>query len=376
METQKPDAQPERETAKTEKQGGESQKGPAAPPPVTEPPHSEAKERDAEEAKDKTDRAQDEAIDELAENTKLIAQQTKWEKMQGQWTRNQFWAALGLGMLTLCVLFYQSVMMSGQLESMKSSSDQTQEMIRAMQKQANASQDLASTSATQARAMQGQLDAMQAQADTLKASLEETRKAANAATTQANASQTQAKASVAQAEVARQALGATQSSARATEQTSQIAANSFALTQQPNVQLVDPTISALEAEKHPVFTALIMNSGAAPINSVISLSKLYISPTRPPLNFPIWDDQVIGGDPGLFIPAGGKKLSRSVYENWALSQRGLDVIKSGRTKLYILGEIRYRDGLGRRWHYRYCAEYVPADSRLLGCGESNSLQEP
>jgi hypothetical protein len=174
METQKPDTEPKRETTETEEQGGESQPQEATPLPVAEPAHSEAKERDAEEAKDITDREQDEAIDELAVNTKLIAQQTKWEKMQGQWVRNQFWASATLGVLTLLVLAYQSVMISGQLESMQSSSNQTQEMIRAMQKQANASQDTAAATKSVAEQQSG---------------------LAKSAEMQANASQTQANAS-------------------------------------------------------------------------------------------------------------------------------------------------------------------------------------
>jgi hypothetical protein len=147
MGAEKSNAKPKRETANTEKQGGKPQKVKAAPLPVVESAHSKAKGRNAEEAKDKTDREQDEALDSIADQTVWMERQTKWMEEQVRWTRNQFWAALALGVFTLFVLAYQSVTMSGQLEAMNSGSAQTQEMIAAMQKQAKATEQTAEISA-------------------------------------------------------------------------------------------------------------------------------------------------------------------------------------------------------------------------------------
>src|SRR5215208_57444 len=105
METENPDAKPVQETGKTEKQGGESQPGPAAPSPVTELTHSEAKVQDADKGRDETDGEEDKAFNKLAEAEE---QQTKWERMQGEWTRIGAVATATLGLATFLLLFHQT----------------------------------------------------------------------------------------------------------------------------------------------------------------------------------------------------------------------------------------------------------------------------
>jgi hypothetical protein len=249
----------------------------------------------------------------------------------------------------------QANIMQKQLDAMNNSSNQTNDLIAATRDTANASQDVARQNGELVSAAQKQ---------------------ANSSITQANASQTQANTSVAQAEVAKQALAATQSSARATEQATQIAARSFALTQQPNVTTSGTKIENFAVGKHPTIRYLIMNNGSTPIHNVVSESKLHISATPPPTNFPVWDEKLVVGYYGGFMPAGGTKAADTTFTNWQPTEEMFSAITTGSVKIYVLGEIRYRDGLRRKWHYRFCGEYMPADGSFLSCGENNEPLQP
>jgi len=349
METEKPDAQPKRETGKTEEQGGESQKGPAAPPPVVEPAHSETERADAEDPKDEADREQDEAIEELAEQSEAIAQQTvwmerqtKWMAEQTRWVRNQFWAAVALGLITFFVLAYQAVKMSGQLdatnetvevmrgqlESMQSGSNQTQQTIDALQKQANATQDLASAAGKQA----------------------------NASETQAGASQTQANASVAQAEVAKQSLGAAQSSARAAEQSAEVAERTFRLTVRPELAIQTVKAMNIELGKKPLVEITFVNAGNATAYDARLISNFGLA-DAPPLEA---TDGLKGIEAGTLTTI-TPKATRShthVFE-LELTPEMLNHIQRGVVGIYIYGGGQYKDGYGRQYAFTFRFVYNP-----------------
>ncbi|HEY0375989.1 MAG TPA: hypothetical protein VGC87_03445 [Pyrinomonadaceae bacterium] len=199
METEKPNTDPKREIAQTDKQGGESQEKPAAPPPISEPVHSETKGREAEEPKEQVDRKQNEELASIAAQTKWMEQQTGWMAQQTKFIRRQFWAALALGVLTFLVLFYQAWTMGGQLESMNSSSNQTQDMIRATQRLANSSENTAAQYKDIAESTKKQADASTIQANVSQGVAEQNKELVRHAGEQARASAIQANASQLQA---------------------------------------------------------------------------------------------------------------------------------------------------------------------------------
>lgn len=272
METERPDAQPERETAQTNEQGGESQKGPAALPPVVEPAHAEAEGADAEAAKDEADREQDEAIEELAEQSEAIAQQTVWMERQTEWmakqtrwVRNQFWAALALGVATFFVLAYQSVKMSGQLDatnetvevmrgqlkSMESSSQQTQDLINATRDTANASQSVA----------------------------EQNRELVKHAGEQAKASVTQAEAAQDSAGAAKAMADASRTQAGTMKDQAAIMRNQFEITDRPwlSVEAVsDSPLKFNEKEAYFAVTYRVKNIGRSVATKVQVFSQAYV----------------------------------------------------------------------------------------------------
>jgi len=338
METEKPDAEPQRETAHTDEKGGESQPHEAAPLSVAEPAHSEAEERDAEEVKDETDREQDEAIDELAENTKLIAQQTKWEKMQAQWVRNQFWASLALGLLTLYVLYYQATTMSDQLASMQSSSNQTQEMIGAMQKQANASVDTANATKSFAEQQKGLVES---------------------AGKQANASVTQANASLGQVEIAKQSLGAAQSSARAAEQSVQVTKDALRMGERPSIGITGISMVEFVAGKRGYAKLAYVNTGRTPARHATVLSTMVITPVaEAEANFK-FSNNIIGITSRSSVAVNATRFAHA-FTDQPLSANEIKEVEDEKKWAFVYSLVEYDNGRGDNYFTQYCGRYIPA----------------
>jgi hypothetical protein len=344
METEKPDAQPEREIGKTEEQGGESQKGPAAPLPVAESPHSEAKVQDANKGRDETDREKDKAFNKLADAEE---QQTKWERMQGEWTRNQAVATAALGLLTFLLLFHQTCTLSKQLEAMQSSSKDTQEMIRAMQKQADATRDTA----------ERQRDIVEQMERQANASVD----AANAATKQANASQTQANVSVAQAETAKQAASAAQVSARATEQSVQVAEQAMITGNRAYLSFEETGINDFVADQ-PNTPYIVWSNDGNSSAEISGLIQFGLHPTTAPIcNF---NDGNSAPFPRLVISP--HKQRRQRFRIAGLSATQIKDVENLRQYFVMCGRANYVT-LGKSYTFDFCSYYHPGFKTFLTC---------
>lgn len=275
METEKPKTEPKRETAQTDKQGGEFQTQEAAPPPISEPIHSEAEEHDAEEPKAEIDREQDEKFDSIGQQTKWMEQQTGWMAEQTKLIRRQFWAALVLGVFTFGVLIAHGWIMSGQLDSMNSSSKQTQDLIEATRGTANASQSVAEQNKELVRHAGEQANASRTLAD--------------ASQTQAKAATDQAKASQTQAETAKQSIGIAASAASAAQQSAKIAQESMVVSTRPYVIASISPLTAVVAGETIKVSVQFSNDGNSPAEVTAVMHFVLLNDPLPPKKLLITD---------------------------------------------------------------------------------------
>jgi hypothetical protein len=351
METENPDTKPERETSKTEKQGGESQQGPAALPPVAEPTHSEAKVQDADKARDEADGEEEKAFKKLADAEE---QQTKWERMQGEWTRIGAVTTAALSLLTFLLLFHQTCTLSKQLDAMQSSSKDTQEMIRAMQKQADASRDTAERQRDIVEQMGRQADA--------------TVNAADAATKQANASQTQANASVTQAEAAKQAVGVARITARAAERSAEIAS----VGERAVIFMKSMDVEGVEAERPIRFRVVFVNNGRIPAQNFYIETTAYWGRKPPPEPLNIGSPPNTVREQMFIAPQGTREI---VFTHPGFSAAQTEHIREGRLLLYLFGRGQYEDAFGRTWVIEFCGKYVPNFTSMELCRTHNYTKQ-
>jgi hypothetical protein len=246
-----------------------------------------------------------------------------------------------------------------QVDLIRESSSQTQQMIATTQNMASATQN---------------------SANAMRDVAVESGKTANAATNQAIAageqvgiSQNQANTSAAQANSMKQLAAATGSSARAAERSAQVAAQSFALSEQPNIAISGAQMQNMVVGKKLTFKYFIENDGSTPLHGIKSQARPYIGHSPPPASLRTWYENLTADDIGSLIPAQGKKTADTTFD-WVLTEEQFNAIKEGSINFYMVGEIHYLDGLGRRWQYRFCGRYVLAENTFLSCGESNAPQ--
>jgi hypothetical protein len=232
--------------------------------------------------------------------------------------------------------------------SFQTGSKQTERLISAMQKQAEASQSVA---------------------DQNRELVKHAGEQAKALTVQANASQTQANASVAQAEVARQSLGAAQISARAAEQSAQAATQTFNLGERPYVSSVEGKIIDLTLGKQPSAAVTFKNNGRTPAYNVT------VETTIAGLLSALPENPNYGNIPfhsTFFLPAGGQFV-QTVASDTVLTDKHIDAINNGVMYVYVFGRGTYYDGLKRRYDFKFCFFYSPASpSGLLVCSQHNT----
>jgi hypothetical protein len=349
MDTKEPELQPIRETTQpNEKEPNEDHADKTAAPPMIQLVNTEAEKPNTDQTEEETDRKQDESIASLAEQTDWIAKQTKWIKYQVV-------ASSLLGAITLAVLVYhglimgrqsqamsdQTAIMKGQLESMNSGSVQTQQMITAMQKQAEAATSQATTS-----------QALTEQNKDLVA------------------------ASLIQAEAARQSVGAAQASARAAEKGAQIAQESFYIGDRPYVIIKNFLPDPLDTEKRWSAVLLFSNTGKTPAIDLEIRVNVSVGP-HPFPDMTADSDVLIGNEPSLPATRGILGAGVDTYgvaeTNKPLSKASIDEIKSGKLFLVVFGDSNYKDSLGKQHMLTFCAIYIPADEVLRFCpGAYNS----
>jgi hypothetical protein len=354
METQNSETKPIQETTQTEKQGGESQEDEAASLPIAEPTHGETKAQEAEERRDETDREKDKAFNKLADAEE---QQTKWEKMQGEWTRNGAAMTALLSLLTLFVLFHQACTLSKQLESMQSSSKDTQEMIRAMQKQAEASHDIAAATSKQA-------DASITQAKASETIAGQNKELVGHAGEQAKAMQTQALASMAQAEAAKQSIGVAQITAKAAERSADMAAKSLR-GERPVIFFKTVGIKTLAPNQPAHIDVRLRNSGKTTARH-IALETDFILMVIPFSNALKYHGNSANDAFDITLPA-GDEMTLNVWTQFSIEEIQFNAIKSGIIKFFFYGRGQYTDDFGGNFTFTFCHVYDPETSTLIHC---------
>jgi hypothetical protein len=337
------EAKPVEETTKANEQDSEGEAGASASPSVNSPDDAHTEEPNPAASYDETDRKQDKAINELAE-------QTKWIKLQTVFS-------IILGALTLGVLVYhgivmrnqskamteQTAVMRGQLESMNSSSQQTQDLINATRETANASQSVA----------------------------EQNKELVRHAGEQAAASQAQANVSIVQAETGKQAAIAAQTSARATELGADIAQKSFYIGERPYVAVSDMNLLNFTPGQTPSVEVMYENTGRTPALEFLH-QALIVSVPQPLADIAGYGPVVTRPSKG-FIAAGQSK--RQVITNPSAIPIGgndVELIKSGKLLLYVYGMATYKDGIGKPHMLQFCGLYLPGRNVFQACPFYNS----
>lgn len=349
---------PLEQTTQADEQESEHKAEVSAPLPIVNPPATDAEEPKPTDSYDETDRKQDEAIDSLAEQTKWIIQQTKWMARQTYWTRLQAIFSIILGAVTLGVLVYHGIIMGrqsqtardqtsimrGQLESMNSSSKQTQDLIDATRGTANASQSVAE------------------QNKELVAHAGE-----------------QAKASLAQAEAAKQSIGAAQTSARASEQVARIAQQSFYIGDRPYVTAKNAVMDKFELGAKPRVSVLFINTGKTPaidlqMGAIVSVGRApepdldaALKQTPSDLIYPFMPE-----GSKMLLPAGGETYAE-VQGAEVISKATLEEIKSSKIFLFVWGGAFYKDGLGKLHKLQFCLFYDPSSEGFVACPTFNRI---
>jgi len=315
-------------------------------PSVAESVNSKTEHQGATESEEETDRKQNESIASLAEQTTWIAKQTKW-------IRYQVVASTFLGAVTLGVLIYhgwvmrrqsqamtdQTAIMKGQLESMNSASGQTQQMIAAMQKQANAA-------------------------------------ASQAGTSQALAEQN------------KDLVGAAVAQAAAARKSTEIAQQSFYIGDRPYVSAKNVVIDKFEPGVVPTITTFFENNGKTPALD-IQFGVLVTVDKQPQPDLQRYirmsEAELIALDvkhsPYKVAMPYGSKVFLAAGEKTFGDRRGpeltpslIDDIKNEKLYLLVWGGSVYTDGLGRAHRLKFCFFYDPRDDTFVACANFNSTQ--
>lgn len=310
---------------------------------VTESVNNRAEQSNPTDTEEETDRKQDESIASLAEQTEWIARQTKWIKYQ-------VLAASFLGAVTLGVLIYhgwimrrqsqamsdQTAIMKGQLESMNSSSGQTQQMIAAMQKQADAS------------------------------------------TSQAGTSQ-------ALAEQNKELVAGSLAQAEAANKSAEIAQQSFYIGDRPYLVAGFASIDKFEPGETPMISFAVKNAGKTPalnvrVGVVVSVENV-ASPnierirrmsmaevqsmdaqTLPYPSMPEGSSMFLPANEGIGMEARGPVLNPMLIED----------IRNMKRFLFFWGFASYKDGLQRLHTLKFCLFYDSRNDSFIACPTSNS----
>jgi hypothetical protein len=244
----------------------------------------------------------------------------------------------------------QTAIMKGQLESMNSGSAQTQQMIAAMQKQA---------------------DATTTQADTALAVAEQNKELVTHAGEQA-------KASLAQAEAAKQSVGAAQASARAAQLGAQVASESFYIGDRPYVFAGNMVIEKFDVGVKPRIGVVFTNSGKTPAIDFRFAGKASIG--REPSPAKDSPSGVCCFEPTLKqLPTGslttlpaGEKVAAVIELEGELDKATIDDIKDGKRFLFVYGIASYKDGLGKPHDLKFCSLYLHSMEMFAPCTEFNS----
>ena len=334
---------PTKETTQPDQKTGEKEAEVAALPPVVQSDNRDAKQPDPTKSEDRTDRKQDEAIASLANQTQTI-------KIQTDWVRVQAIASTFLGAVTLVVLVYhgwimgkqsqamsdQTAIMKGQLESMTSGSTQTQQMITATQKQA---------------------DAAMAQALTSQAVVDQNKDLIAASLAQTEATKIQA----------------------------QIAQQSFYIGERPYVTAT-AAIEEFEVGTTPEVVVYLENKGNTPavdvqISAIVSIERLPNPPLERYRQMSIGEaiaDSSASLPYARFMPEGSKQFlaagatTLGEMRSPTLTAAIVENVTSLKQFLIVWGVSGYKDGLGKSHLLKFCMFYNPKDDMFVACPTFNS----
>jgi hypothetical protein len=231
--------------------------------------------------------------------------------------------------------------MRGQLESMNSSSQQTQDLINATRETANASQSVA----------------------------EQNKELVAHAGEQAAASQTQANAAVAQAEVARQALGTAASSAQATKRSAETAEKALIFGIRPQIGIETNLVGSFAADKPTWIELRFFNEGnsAGVVTGTVSVI-ISNQPIPPPTN-------ICRDVPIQITVYPHKERIIKLPSNRAFTTQEIDAITNinsdKRQYLFVCGEETYGGTVGGIYILTLCNVYRPEINVFGECTDLN-----
>lgn len=332
-------SEPIRNATGADKRHAESQPNNSTAPPIAESVNRKTQQPNSANSEEETDRKQDQSI-------ALLADQTEWISKQTKWIKYQVVASSFLGAVTLGVLLYhgwimrrqslamadQTAIMKGQLDSMNSGSSQTQQMITAMQKQADAS-------------------------------------AAQAATSQALADQN------------KDLITATLHQAEAATRSAQIAQQSFYIGDMPYLHAT-AVLDRFEVGVKPNIVVTIENLGKTPALDFQLAAMVSVSNTPKPdlthMDSPVrlaenlqqlpYAALVATEDPRTFLAAGAKL--RGEIRGPEPTASLINDIKQFRQYIFVWGAGNYKDGLGRHHRLYFCFFYN-TDDGFVACPTFN-----
>lgn len=185
-----------------------------------------------------------------------------------------------------------------------------------------------------------------------------------------------------QAKAIKQSVIAAQASARAAEKGAQIAQESFYIGDRPYVIAKNAFTDELAAGASPRVTVHFVNTGKTPaldaqfyaIVSVESLPKPdlinerdVVSDSMRGLAYPSMPEGskgVLAAGEEIQIAQGGKELSATLVQE----------INGGKVFLFVWGAALYKDGLGKSHTLRFCLFYDPKEDNFVACPTFNDTK--
>jgi multidrug efflux pump subunit AcrA (membrane-fusion protein) len=223
------------------------------------------------------------------------------------------------------------------------------EQSTAAREQAGTAKEQANVMQRQLNTMQDQANSMRAQTNTLNESLAETRKSVNAAEKQADTSE---------------------ASAKAAQQSVQVAAESMRYGQAAYVTLQLATAGAFNVNAPVAASVKFFNSGQTPAYDVSFRGYMDFrnEPVPVPMPFPPLTNKQVASK-GI-LPA-NTPVSHMFVMTAKLTEADLQIISRQEYKLYVWGQVTYRDIFKRNRWLRFCLVHKFGTGQFVPCENNN-----